>query len=101
MKTTKAKRSLLTEKELLHLKWRLELGVKMNTALRLLEIDGVAGVYTKLIAHHTEMETALAEEDEVLFNTINDSLFPYWVDQSQPDNAQYNGFFPYGHWSYE
>jgi len=100
MKTTKAKRSLLPEKEILQLKWRLELGVKLSTALRILEIDGAPGVYTKLVAHHTEMESALVQEDEMLFNTIRDSLFPVWVEQDQPDNATYNGYFPYGHWSY-
>ena len=100
MKTTKAKRSLLPEKKLLHLKWRLEIGVKLNTALRLLEIDGAPNVYTKLVAHHNEMESALIDEDEVLFDTIRDSLFPHWIDQDQPDNAKYNGYFPYGYWSY-
>lgn len=73
----------------------------MSTALRLLEHEGVPSVYTKLINHHTEMESALAKEDEVLFNTIRDSLFPHWAGDEQPDSAQYNGYFPYGYWSSE
>ena len=101
MKITKAKRSLLPENELLHLKWRLEMGVKLITALRILEMEGAPLIYTKLINHHNEMERALVDDDEVLFNTINDSLFPHWVANDQPDNAQYNGYFPYGYWSYE
>lgn len=101
MKTSKAKRTLLPERELLHLKWRIEMGVKLRTALRILEMDGAPGVYTKLINSHNDMETALIDEDEVLADAIRDSLFPDWVGKDQPNDAKYCGYFPYGFWSYK
>lgn len=99
MKATRAKRSLLPEKQLLQLKWRLEVGVKLTTALRIEGIEGTPSVYAKLLSYHDEMEARLMD-DEVLSNAIRESLFPPWVDEEQPDNAVYNGYFPYGYWSY-
>mgnify|MGYP006331017939 CR=1 FL=1 len=52
----------------------------------------------KLVNWHSEMEEALAEEDFVLHDAINSSLFPPWLPNEQPDEACYIGQFPYGYW---
>jgi hypothetical protein len=97
---TSAKRKLIAEADILQIKYRVELGVPLNTAVRMLcpEMSNVAAI--KLVKYHDEMEKALAEEDFLLYNTINDSLFPEWVKnhEEQPDNVRYIGQFPYGYW---
>ena len=56
----------------------------------------------KLVKFHDEMQSALAQEDFLLYDTIYDSLFPIWVQKSeeQPDEATYVGQFPYGYWEH-
>lgn len=97
---TRAKRKLVSEADILTVKYRIELGVLPHTACRLL-LPGMSGVAAmKLVRWHTEMEEALANEDFVLFDCIYQSLFPIWVQQGeeQPSEQAYFGQFPYGHW---
>ena len=97
---TSAKRKLIPEGQLLQVKHRIELGVPLNAAVKILvpEMSNVAAI--KLVKFHDVMEDALISEDFVLYDTIYNSLFPYWVkeEQEQPDSAQYIGQFPYGYW---
>jgi hypothetical protein len=95
---TKAKRKLIREADILEIKQRVELGVPLNTAVKLLvpDISNVAVI--KLVNWHTEMQEALEEEDYVLHDCMHNSLFPSWLPEPQPDNACYVGQFPYGYW---
>ena len=95
---TCAKRKLVLEADILLIKYRVELGVPLNTAVKILipDLSNVAAI--KLVNWHTEMEEALTEEDFVLHDTIHNSLFPYWLPEYQPDEACYVGQFPYGYW---
>lgn len=95
---TSAKRKLIPEADILLIKHRVELGVPLNTAVKMLvpDLSNVAAI--KLVNWHTEMEHALFDEDYVLHDAIHNSLFPSWLPQSQPDEACYVGQFPYGYW---
>ena len=99
---TSAKRKLICEVDLLAIKHRLDLGVTLNLAVRLIvpEISNVAAI--KLCNWYTEMQLALDKDDYVLHDSMRNSLFPYWLPdkscQNQPDNATYVGQFPYGYW---
>ena len=94
---TSAKRKLIPEADILLIKQRVDLGVPLNTAVRLLvpDISNVAVI--KLVNWHTEMLEALQEEDFVLHDSISNSLFPSWLPEPQPDIACYVGQFPYGY----
>ena len=97
---TSAKRKLLKEGDILLIKYRVDLGVPLNSAVKILHphMSNVATI--KLVKWHTEMETALSIEDFILYDCIYKSLFPWWVneDHEQPDEACYIGQFPYGYW---
>ena len=95
---TSAKRKLIPEVDILLIKYRVDLGVPLNTAVKILvpDLSNVAAI--KLVNWHAEMEEALIEEDWVLHDCINNSLFPAWLPNEQPDEACYIGQFPYGYW---
>lgn len=95
---TSAKRKLIPEADIILIKQRVELGVPLNTAVKMLvpDLSNVATI--KLVGWHTEMEEALLEEDFVLHDSIHNSLFPLWLPNPQPDNVVYVGQFPYGYW---
>ncbi len=95
---TSAKRKLILEADILLIKYRVDLGVPLNTAVKILvpDLSNVAAI--KLVGWHIEMEEALIEEDFVLHDTIHNSLFPSWLPEPQPDEACYVGQFPYGYW---
>ena len=95
---TSAKRKLVPESILLEVRYRVDLGVPLNSAVKILmsNMSNVAAI--KLVKWHEEMEEALAKEDYVLFETIKASLFPEWIEEEQPDDACYIGQFPYGYW---
>lgn len=95
---TSAKRKLIPEADILQIKHRVKLGVPLNTAVRLLvpDMSNVAAI--KLVNWHTEMEDALSDDDFVLYDMMNKSLFPSWLPNPQPDEACYVGQFPYGYW---
>ena len=96
---TSATRKLLPEADILMIKYRVELGVPLNTACRLLHPDISNVVVIRLVNWHTELEKCLAEEDFVLHDSMRNSLYPSWLPHEQPDEACYNGEFPYGYWS--
>jgi len=81
--------------------YRVELGVPLNTACRLLQPDISNVVVIRLYNWHTQLEKALDKEDFELHDTMQKSLFPSWLPNEQPDEACYNGEFPYGYWSIE
>ena len=95
---TSAKRKLIPEADILLIKQRVELGVPLNAAVKILvpDISNVAVI--KLVNWHTEMEEALVDDDFVLYDSISNSLFPPWLPAPQPDEACYVGQFPYGYW---
>lgn len=95
---TSAKRKLLTEADILTIKYRVELGVPLNSAVNILQPDMSNVATIKLVRWHTEMEAALAKEDFMLYETMKNSLFPAWLPDPQPDSACYIGQFPYGYW---
>ncbi len=95
---TKAKRKLIVESDILLIRHRVEFGVPLNVAVRIIvpNISNVAVI--KLYNWHEEMEEALSIEDFFLYDTIFNSMFPSWVPNEQPDSACYVGQFPYGYW---
>jgi len=95
---TSAKRKLIPEADILLIKYRVELGVPLNTAVKILVPDLSNVAVIKLVQWHKEMEDALIDDDFVLHDTINNSLFPPWLPELQPDEACYIGQFPYGYW---
>lgn len=95
---TSATRKLLPEADILIIKQRVELGVPLNAACRLLH-PGISNVVViRLVSWHTEMEQALIKEDFVLYDSIHNSMFPLWLPEEQPNEACYYGEFPYGYW---
>lgn len=95
---TSAKRKLIPESDIIQVKQRVELGVPLNTAVRML-IPGLSNVAAiKLVNWHTEMEQALEEDDFFQYDIIKSSLFPPWLPNPQPDDVTYVGHFPYGYW---
>ncbi len=95
---TSAKRKLILEADILMIKYRVDLGVPLNTAVKILVPDLSNVAVIKLVNWHIEMEESLAEEDFVLYNCIHNSLFPCWLPNEQPNEACYIGQFPYGYW---
>jgi len=95
---TSAKRKLLPEADILILKQRVELGVPLNTACRLLHPDISNVVVIRLVNWHTELEVCLANNDFVLHDSMHNSLYPPWLPNEQPNTACYHGEFPYGYW---
>ncbi len=95
---TSAKRKLLPEVDIIILKARVELGVPLNTACRILHPDISNVVVIRLVNWHTELQACLAEEDFELHDSMNNSLYPPWLPREQPDAVCYNGEFPYGYW---
>ena len=97
---TSAKRKLISEESIINIKCRVELGVPLNSAVKILHPDMSNVATIKLVRWYEEMEQALDCEDLVLYRAIYESLFPAWVkaDEPQPDEACYVGQFPYGHW---
>ena len=95
---TSAKRKLLTEADILTIKYRVDLGVPLNTACRLLQPDISNVVVIRLYNWYAELERCLANNDFVLHDCIHNSMFPPWLPEEQPDEATYNGEFPYGYW---
>jgi hypothetical protein len=95
---TSAKRKLLPEADIFILKQRVELGVPLNRACRLLHPDISNVVVIRLVNWHTELEKALAEDEFMLHDAMHNSLYPSWLPHEQPDEACYNGEFPYGYW---
>jgi len=93
---TCAKRKLLSEANLLQIKQRVDLGVPLNTAVRMLapNISNVAAI--KLYNWYNTLNKALQDEDFELYDSMHKSMFPNWDDQ--PDGACYIGQFPFGHW---
>ena len=99
---TSAKRKLLAETDILLIQYRIDMGVSLNSAVKILhpEMSNVAVI--KLFKWYKEMERALDREDFILHDCIHSSLFPTWVkhDEVQPDDACYIGQFPYGYWEH-
>ena len=95
---TSAKRKLILEADILMIKYRVELGVPLNTAVKILVPDLSNVAVIKLVNWHVEMEEALIEEDFVLYDMMHNSLFPAWLPNEQPCKACYVGQFPYGYW---
>lgn len=95
---TSAKRKLLLEADILVLKHRVDLGVPLNRACKLLHPDISNVVVIRLFNWYNELEGCLQKEDYVLYDCIHNSLFPPWLPGEQPDEACYNGEFPYGYW---
>jgi len=98
---TSAKRKLILEADILLIKYRVDLGVPLNTAVKILVPDLSNVAVIKLVNWHKEMEEALLEDDFVLHDTIKNSMFPHWLPGYQPDNVCYVGQFPYGYWETE
>ena len=95
---TSAKRKLLPEADILMIKYRVELGVPLNVACRLLQPDISNVVVIRLINWYAKLEECLDEEDFMLHDAMHRSLFPSWLPDEQPNEACYNGEFPYGYW---
>ena len=95
---TSAKRKLIQEADIIEVKYRVLLGVPLNTAVTMLiqDMSNVAAI--KLVNWHTEMTEALLDDDFVLYDSMYNSLFPAWLPEPQPNNACYVGEFPYGYW---
>ena len=95
---TKAKRKLLPEVTILTIKYRMGLGVPLNTAVKILcpHISNVVAI--RLVKWHTDMEAALAVEDFETYDVMDKSMFPKWLPHDQPDDACYVGTFPHGYW---
>ena len=98
---TSATRKLLPEADILILKYRVSLGVPLNRACKILHPDVSNVVVIRLVNWHTELEKCLAADDFELHDAMSRSLFPSWLPNEQPDEACYNGEFPYGYWSIE
>lgn len=95
---TSAKRKLIPESDILLIKYRVGLGVPLNTAVKIIVPDMSNVAVIKLVNWHKEMEEALVVDDFLLHDTIKNSMFPPWLPDEQPDMAVYNGQFPYGYW---
>jgi hypothetical protein len=95
---TSAKRKLLPEADILILKQRVELGVPLNRACKLLHPEISNVVVIRLVNWHTELAKALGEEEFMLYDAMHNSLYPPWLPNEQPDEACYAGEFPYGQW---
>lgn len=95
---TSATRKLLLEAEIIILKQRVELGVPLNRACKLLHPEISNVVVIRLVNWHTELQECLAIEDFEKYDYIHNSLYPSWLPEEQPDEACYNGEFPYGYW---
>lgn len=95
---TSAKRKLLPEADIIILKTRVELGVPLNTACRILHPNISNVVVIRLVNWHTELQAYLAEEDFIMYDVIHNSLYPPWLPKEQPNAVCYNGEFPHGYW---
>ena len=91
-------RLLLTEPQILKLRWLTDIGVPLKTALINEGIEGSASRYKLILQHHVAMEAALAADSMELYQTIFDSLFPVWAGSNRPSTVDYVGTFPIGHW---
>jgi len=96
---TSATRKLLTEADIIILKHRVDLGVPLNRACKLLHPDISNVVVIRLVNWHTELQECLKTEDFEKYDDMYNSMFPPWLPHDQPDEACYNGEFPYGYWS--
>ena len=90
------KRKLITEATMRKLHDETELGVPLARAMKNLGIDMSRPAVAKLLDHYRACLTIPGLADHAM-----DSLFPDWLTidcQEQPDNAEYDGYFPHGAW---
>jgi hypothetical protein len=95
-------RKLLRPDILTDLAMLTELGVPVAAAMRQKDIDLL--ITRPVVADLLESYARINEGPLKLGQTIQESVFPEWLDsagcrvQEQPDNYNYIGFFPEGYW---
>lgn len=96
----------LMQEDTISLLWhKSKMGVPVTTLIKQEDLNITSPTLTKLLSYVDLLEAQNVIDDEALYNTIYNSLFPEWLTKEedkdivkQPAGVVYEGMFPFGEW---